>query len=538
MNRKLQMELKTHRIGRSTACFAVSLLSLLALAGSLFAQFNDSIPTFASAPQTNVITTFGLVENSQSQAGNNRRNLQAALNAGPAVYPWFFPGATATGRAIQVDDTLVIPNDSGRAWLGGGADSPSGTGGGAVLGSHLTLRAQSFATLFDGSPGLECTTDGASATVTVVGRKVAERDRYNSLHVSGGTNFIPGWYGIAAANVATNQWTLDRICTTASGNAMTGAYCPAIVRNHGFGTDHRGLTFSFRVLNRDDVRGAVCYHVATHSIGGVATGKHVFESCSFGYAQAGILCGRDLAGAYGPTRDWAGSKDNHADSLRTDHCTFVSCANPILVRNEQSVFHDHTHLHAINVSDAVFRFDAGGKLTAESLEVAGWQGTQCLLKLGQRVTSNSGPYLIRGFSFDGGEHTRNPQLIVTDWGDRAARATVVIEGGILNRAQQNDNLPLVDVQGDCRLRLRDVQGSGSSPTGIWPKSIRLKRGNNGRGNYQPHLVIEGCTLDVQTDPEEVIDEAHCDPGITVEFFGNCKIGGAALANKTYTTTGP
>jgi hypothetical protein len=524
---------------RCSACPAAALVLLSALVGSVGAQSRVPTPAFAGESQTNVVRALGLAENSQSQADSNRQKLQARLNAGPAIYPWFFPGASSTAAAIQIDDTLIMPRDSGRAWLAGGVDSPSGFPGGAVLGSHLTLRALSFATKFDGSPTLRCTTDGASAIVKVVGRKVAAADQYNSLYISGGANFIPGWYGIAATSVSTNQWKLDRPCTSASGDAMTGYYCPEIVRNHGFGTYHRGLTFSFRVLSRDDAIGSVCYHVATNQTsGGVPTGKQKFESCSFGYAQVGILCGRDLAGAYSQDRDWVGRADNHADSLRTDHCNFNSCANPILVRNEQSVFHQHTHLHAINLSDAVFRFDAGGKLTADGLEVAGKSGSQCLLRLGQRVTSNSGPYLIRGFSFDGGDSTRNPQLVVTDWSEKATRATVVIEGGIVNRARVNDDLPLVDIQGDCRLRLRDIQGgSGRSVTGIWPNSIRLKRGNSGRGAYQPHVVIEGSTLAVKSDPEEVIDEANCDRGITVEFFGNCKPGGAALANKTYTTTG-
>jgi hypothetical protein len=510
------------------------------LVSSVGAQYKTPALVFAGGSQTDVVKSFGLVEGSQREANSNRQKLQAGLDAGPAVYPWFFPGARSTAAAIQIDDTLVMPRDSGRAWLGGGADSPSGFPGGAVVGSHLTLRALAFATKFDGSPDLECTTHGASAVVTVVGRRVTKRDQYNSLYISGGTNFIPGWYGIAAANAETNQWTLDRVCTVASGDAMTGVYSPAIVRNHGFGTYNRGLAFSFRVLNKDNAIGSACYHVATNQIsGGVSTGKHKFDSCAFGYAEAGILCGRDLAGYDSSNRDWAGRADNHADSLRTDHCVFNSCANAILARNEQSVFHDHAHLHAINLSDAVFRFDAGGKLTADSLEIAGKSGTQCLLRLGKRVTSNSGPYLIRGFSFDGGNNTRNPQLVVTDWSENATRATVVIEGGIVNRAQQNDDLPLVDVQGNLQLRLRDVQGgTGSSPGGIWPKSIRLKRGNNGRGNYRPHIVIEGCTLAVQATCEEIIDEANCDAGITVEFFGNCKVGGAALPNKTYTTTGP
>jgi hypothetical protein len=147
-----------------------------------------------------------------------------------------------------------------------------------------------------------------------------------------------------------------------------------------------------------------------------------------------------------------------------------------------------------------------------------------------------GPYLIEGFSFDGGDNTRNPQLVVTNWDNVDTRANVTIQNGILNRASTNEDLPLVDVQSGIKLRLRDIQGSSgaSAPAGIWPNSIRLKTGLT----FKPHVIIEGCELDVTTDPEEVIDEDECDALITVEFLNNCKSDGTALANKTYTTTGP
>jgi hypothetical protein len=149
--------------------------------------------------------------------------------------------------------------------------------------------------------------------------------------------------------------------------------------------------------------------------------------------------------------------------------------------------------------------------------------------------AGDGPYLIEGFSFDGGDNTRNPQLVVTNWDNIDTRANVTIQNGILNRASTNEDLPLVDIQGGCKLRLRDIQGSSgaSAPAGIWPNSIRLKTGLT----FKPHVIIEGCELDVTSDPSEVVDltTGHFDEGISVEFIGNCKKDGTPLRDGVFIT---
>lgn len=64
-------------------------------------------------------------------------------------------------------------------------------------------------------------TAGISATISITGYATAATDVANALHITGGTNFIVGWYFIVSRAVGT--WTLDRNCTTGAGAAMTGS---------------------------------------------------------------------------------------------------------------------------------------------------------------------------------------------------------------------------------------------------------------------------------------------------------------------------
>jgi hypothetical protein len=666
---------------RPAAWQAAAILSLLALVGAAVAE--DKVLVVTGGPKADVVKSFGLVSGDKDHAAANRTKLQAKLDAGPAIYPWFFPGVASSAEAIHFDNTLILPGDSGRAWTGGGQAGLGSPGG--VLGSRLILRAGSsggdvHATTFDDMSMNTLTSEGAVAAITVIGRDVVASDQYNSVYVSDGTNVLPGWYGIgkgptdvadgsfkddaesatlnswslssgatyhvdnfgdpdqfedvrttigagtcaqdtdclsdylysitytvsqigsggnvqvslggeagtvrnmdgtyteeircgdtenapvvftfggggsatcaiddvsvrtAAIDLTSNRWGVDRNWCTGMVTDGEGKYCPEIVRNRGYGTYHRGLAFNYRYQNSDPgITRGVCYHIVTAASNGIPTGKHSFHGCDFGYATAGILCGLDMAGAFSDANDWVGRTSGHADALFTEHCSFNSCDSAILVRNEQSVFHVHNHLHAINVRDSVFNFDSGGKLTASGIEVAGnfspadpagdgQTHSQCILRLGRRVNPGVGPYLIEGFSFDGGNNTRNPQLVVTNWDNIDTRANVTIQNGILNRASTNENLPLVDIQGGCKLRLRDIQGSSgaSAPAGIWLNSIRLKTGLT----FKPHVIVEGCTLNVTADPSDIIDAANCDSGISIEFFGNCMPDGTALRNGRYVT---
>ncbi len=581
-------------------------LSLVAFAG--FARAEDKVLVIAGGPKADVVKSFGVVQKSQSESGNNWTKLQTKLDAGPSIYPWFWPGVSSnTLEGVQINNTLKIPADSGRAWIGMGQDSPSGLGGAPTYGSKLVLRASSYGTTFGGtSKELLHETGIPNNVVTVAGRTVSASDKYNSLRIINGTNVIlangessdplfltngdftgsasgwtlengaqydtdnvayddddqtcsqdtaaiegerytvifevdvtvpssalsislggtkgivttsigdtrfaevvcgsevnapltftstgtgitldnvsvhcaPGWYGIGlgeetlplsggsrigtftgsatgwdlsegatysgnavgttdgtgscttAAPLATddtlytvtyttsgpanggtdtfslgevpstmvrstagtwteeircgsatggpleftfgdsnsdnngaitidnvsvkttavdtqrNRWSLDRDWCDGEVADVVGYYCPEIVQNFGYGTYIRGLVFSYRVLGADPAIGSACYHILPNLSGKIASGKHKFESCSFGYAQAGILCGLDMSGAFDSASTWTGKGSNHADSLETDHCSFNSCADAILVRNGQSVFHRHSLLLSTTV---------------------------------------------------------------------------------------------------------------------------------------------------------------------------------------------
>lgn len=68
---------------------------------------------------------------------------------------------------------------------------------------------------------ITATTAGVGATITITGYTPAATDVANAVQISGGTNFIVGFYYIVSTGVGT--WTLDRNCTTGAGSAMTGA---------------------------------------------------------------------------------------------------------------------------------------------------------------------------------------------------------------------------------------------------------------------------------------------------------------------------
>jgi hypothetical protein len=523
--------------------FTLSLLICLTLAATCWGQAPQVLGT---RPRYDVGRSYGLVWNDDTQKDENLVKLQTRADAGAPVYPWFFPGSIS-GNLFPWHigpNTLVLPNDKGgRLWEGLGLSPASGTGNS----NGSLLVGWGNGTTFDGVTN-RLTTSGASATVTVVGRTVVASDQYNSVEITGGTNFAAGWYGIASVDTGANTWTLDRACTTGSGADGAGYYCPALVRNHGVGHVVRGMLFAGAYWSGDTIHGTIGYHITPADVSGsVPTGKHFFENCTFSsFLTAGILCGRDMA-EYGDdsATDWAGRQDNNADLLTTIHCWFNTInsdypiKNCILARNNQSVVHNHYDLRATNLAGTVFNFDAGGKLTAIGTTISGsYAGEpQRILRLGRRVERNLSPFIIKGFNFDAA--TRNPQLVVTNWIGEARQAIVEFDGGILNREDTNDDMPLVDIQSSVYLRLSNIMGGGNAASqcpGIWPNSIRLKLGATAAD--LPHVVISGCVLGVTADPEEVIDEDNCDAGIRVEFYGNCKPHGEPLADGPYTTTGP
>lgn len=74
---------------------------------------------------------------------------------------------------------------------------------------------------FDGVT-ITATTAGVSTTITITGYTVAATDKCNVLRITGGTNFVVGYYTINSVNVGANTWTLSANVTTGVGAAMVG----------------------------------------------------------------------------------------------------------------------------------------------------------------------------------------------------------------------------------------------------------------------------------------------------------------------------
>jgi len=471
----------------------------------------------------------GLVEDVEASGDENRVALQDAFDAGAtrSRYPLSMPGGTGAYTAYFIDDTLVLPADSGRAWVGAGFTKYGESSN--TRGAQIVLRAMNERTAFDGTTN-RLETSGASATVTVVGRAVTTRDQYNSVQITGGSLATTGWYGIASVHVGNNTWTLDRNVTSGTSTNIQGVYCPELVRNHGLGTIHRGLYFSARRLQDDTNIGGVGYHIATNQISsGVNTGNHSFEHCSFNYFHTGMLLGHDMANYGGSS--YAGSGDNHCDNLKCWHNWFSNCNNCFVFRNQQSVCHEIISTRASELNGTVFHFDAGGDLKAIGVEVNGdgSGSVQRLLYLGPLTGGTYSPYVISGFRFDGGNSTRNPQLVKTDYASQELNPMVILENGFINRAATHDSVPLVDIQSRVLLRVHNVGG-------FWADSVRL---NAGASSTKPHVVFDGCMFSSSlTNPQDVIDETNGIAGATVVFRGCCKSTGEPFTDAVYTTTGP
>jgi hypothetical protein len=65
-------------------------------------------------------------------------------------------------------------------------------------------------------------TSGITTTIILTGYTVATTDVGNCLQISGGTNFVTGFYFITTVNTSLNTWTLDRNATSGVGTGMTG----------------------------------------------------------------------------------------------------------------------------------------------------------------------------------------------------------------------------------------------------------------------------------------------------------------------------
>jgi hypothetical protein len=366
---------------------------------------------------------------------------------------------------------------------------------------------------------------------------VVPEDQWNSFEITGGTNFRPGWYQIVAVDVRNNTWTVDRGCTKkTTASAMTGYYCPTLIRDHGVGNYIRGIGFLGRTLGKDPLAGSIGYHVVTSAQSGVACGKHHLQNCTWSAFHTGVLFGPGMA-AYDETTPyggWYGATQLSADESVFTNCRFYDVVNCFLFRNTQAVEFTVNHVKANALAGTVFRFDSGGKIIANGIYCSGNRrgSTQRILFLGTSVSgSKSGldPYIINGFSFDGGNNTRNPQLVVTDWSSRRATALVVFNGGRINRAAAHDRLPLIDIQSQARVVVRDVVG------GFWAGSIRLRYGNKGDKTSKPSVRFEGVQLGV-SNPQDIIDSAGSDAGCKVYLRDCTDARGEALVDQELTSS--
>lgn len=115
--------------------------------------------------------------------------------------------ASATATTATVTGTLPTSSHGKLVWtVSTGTDysqqnSPQGTFDGVTIAAH---------------------TSGITTTIILTGYTVASGDIGNGVNITGGTNFIAGFYFIQSVNVGLNTWTLDRNATSGAGTGMTG----------------------------------------------------------------------------------------------------------------------------------------------------------------------------------------------------------------------------------------------------------------------------------------------------------------------------
>lgn len=117
--------------------------------------------------------------------------------------------------AIPATQVWEVRPANGTADAGGGFDA-AGIGLGSDFSQQNNVQVN-----FDGAVILAAT-GGADSTITLTGRAVLGNDRFNTLAITGGTNFLTGLYSIRVADAAAAKWTLDRVCTSGAGANMTG----------------------------------------------------------------------------------------------------------------------------------------------------------------------------------------------------------------------------------------------------------------------------------------------------------------------------
>lgn len=510
-------------------------LLLLLIAGSANGQFDNRVG-INQPPFFDVSATFGIPINNQAAAALSRATLQEKIDSKTHhAYPWFFPaalGGTSQNMPYHINDSLVLPEDTGRQFEGAGrylASSQNGT----LRSSYLCLRAWTFQTIFDGA-ARKLTSSGPSNVVTVTGRSVAARDRYNTVHITGGTNVTPGYYGIESVDTRNNRWILDRNwCTAAVANGAA-KYVPAMVTDMGAGRVWKSLGLSFKQLPSDPVDGTVCYHVAS-SYGPDnrrSTGYQHFTDCGFFWGEVGILNGRYLnhADPFDLNRfesSWTGITDDQSDNLVTDSCFFVGKVG-VYANNSLSLIHTHHNMRC-QISNSVFFFAAGGKLRADGIEINGATGKQCVLTLGPMAYENNvNMFNVQNVSFDG--NTSRPQLIFGRSQNMTQTPNITIGHVSMFSQSPDSDLPRVDIDGRAMITLHHITGwAAKGSTGIPSGSLRLKANAAG---YRPTVTISHSLLG-SSNPADLL-HAESDAGTVVVLGpGNYLNDGTLVDETTY-----
>lgn len=461
-------------------------------------------------------------------ATDNRIALQYANDNETRSLPWFLEGSpnTASGVAsmYNIDDTLVFTK-SQRKISGVG---PSSWSTDPDRGSFLCLNADWYRQSISGSSTL------SSTTLTVTGHTVTSRDLYNSFEITGGTNFVTGWYHINGVDTVANTWTLDRACTTGgNGSALTAIYIPEPIQYRSSGNVHEGLLFSGLNSYSNTYSGAVGTHI-TCLTGGES--HHTFNNCGWYYFDHAILLGKGMA-AYGDGSpvwyDWDGKHDNHADLLTVNNGYFYGIKNCVVCKTEQSLCHKLTAIRALSVRGSIVHAEAGGNFYIDGVWMSGTTGTQRIFYLGGGVEPGSGPYVCRNFFYDGENNTYQPQLVKTGYDFRIGDSlntqnTVVFDGGVISRAASPGSAYLVDVQDLTHIILNNLQG-GYDTGGIWANAFRLRAG---AGTNKPSMIVSGCQLNVATQ-SDVVDPLSV-AGAVVKFYGNTDQSGVPFDDEVFT----
>lgn len=439
-----------------------------------------------------VDVAFGLKRGPQSAAANTAA-LNAALKNGNQLQTITFPAgdwyfAEDNSNANVQGTCILLEGNSGVSISGQGLYRPENEPGTWSRPATRLIYAGPRVDL----AALRLAVRGGTVAIAA-GYTVKWQDIGATIEITGGTNAIPGWYTITAADPRARTWTLDRACAQGDTSKLTGLMTYSLLCDKGFGTNYSGLAF------KGSAKYAVskCHvgvHVPPLSSGGINTGKHTFTQCAFTDFTAGVLCGRDMRQAYaGGNNRYAGEEDEHADLLTFIRPWWEQCRTALYVRNSQSAGHTLIAPRFLGPNGSneceVLYHERGGETTILGGQFSGANVTAVRV---QRSGANVAFVSVRDCSFDGA--TVNPHWLRTDY-PTTNYMRITFEGCTLDQAITSySNPPLLwDARGGMGLLIQQCDG-------IKSRSIFSQRSVD----YQPHFTLISNTL---TD-----DPAHDAPG--------------------------